>query len=102
MLMARVEVWLENTEAIKLVRRSEKGENVYAAIPAQKKLLGRCEATAKAVAELCGIDESIAAEALAHPGEPVFLCEWSVPPLVVNLYLVVYPIQKSTQKHKRK
>jgi len=95
--MAKVKVWLENTEAIKLVRRNESGENVYAMIPAQRKFLGRCEATAEAVAELAGVDVDVAGEALANPGEAVFICEYPIPPLVVNFYLVVtYSAQKRT------
>jgi len=99
--MTQVKVWLENTEAIKWVRRNEKGENVYVTVPAQSKLLGRCEATAEAVAELAGVNVHVAEKALAKPGEPVFIGEFSNPPLVINFYLVVtYSAQRRTRKRK--
>jgi hypothetical protein len=99
--MKQVKVWLENTEAIKWVRRNENGGNVYAMVPAQRKFIGRCEATAEAVAELAGVDVDVATEALALPGEPVFIGEFSPQSLVVNFYLVVtYSAQKRTRGRK--
>jgi hypothetical protein len=89
--MAWVEVWLENTEVIRWGRRNEKGMIVYDLFPAQKKLIGRCEATPKAIAELVGIDEELAGEALSKLGEPVFIGDRIVSSLRVNFYLIVYP-----------
>jgi len=98
--MAWVEVWIENTEVIRWGRRNEKGEIVYDLFPAQQKLIGRCKATPEAVASLAGVGIAVAAQALSQPGEPVFIRQQPVPPLTVDLYLVVYPYQKRTQKHK--
>jgi ketosteroid isomerase-like protein len=100
MSMAQVEVWLENTEVIQWGRRNEKGEIVLDLFPAQQELIGRCEATPEAVAALAGVGIAIAAEALSHSGEPVFIRRQPVPPLYVDLYLVVYPYQKRTKKRK--
>jgi hypothetical protein len=98
--MAQVEVWLENTEVIRWGRRNEKGEIVIDLYPAQQELIGRCKATPEAVAALAGVDVAIAAKALEQPGEPVFIRQRRVPPLRVELYLVVYPYQKRTKKRK--
>jgi len=100
MLMAQVEVWLENTEAIGWGRRNERGEIVLDLFPAQQQFIGRCKATPEAVASLARVDIAIAAQALAQPGEPVFIRQQPVPPLSVALYLVVYPYQKRSKKRK--
>jgi len=96
--MAWVEVWLENTEAIRWGRRNERGEIVFDLFPAQEKLVGRCKATPEAVAALAGVGKELAAEALSKMGEPVFIGAMGQKP--VDFYLVVYPYQK--RSHKRK
>jgi hypothetical protein len=98
--MAQVEVWLENTEVIRWGRRNKKGEIMIDLFPAQQKLIGRCEAIPEAVAALAGVDIAIATKALEQPGDPIFVREQRVPPLCVDLYLVVYPYQKRTKKRK--
>jgi hypothetical protein len=100
MLMAQVEVWLENTEAIGWGRRNEKGEIVLDLFPAQQQFIGRCKATPEAVAALAGVELPIAEQALQQPGEPVFVGQRQVPPLSVDLFLVVYPYQKRSKKRK--
>jgi hypothetical protein len=100
--MVQVEVWLENTEVIRWGWCDEKGKFDYYLFPAEQKLIGRCKATPEAVAALAGVDIDIAAAALVQPGEPVFIRKEPVPPLSVDLYLVVYPCQKRTNKHKHK
>ncbi len=92
--MKWVEVWLENTETIGFVLGSKSGDGRLILVPAEQKLMGRCEATKRAVAQLAGVSEEIAAQALAQPGEPVFIRKKAVSSLHVSLYLVVYPTQK--------
>jgi hypothetical protein len=98
--MERVEVWLENTEAIRWGWSNEKGQIVQYLFPARQKLIGRCTATPEAVAALAGVELPIAEQALQQPGEPVFIGQRQVPPLSVDLFIVVYPYQKRSKKRK--
>jgi hypothetical protein len=89
--MVREQVWVEDVEVIRVMRRNENGDVVYIEVPGRKKWLGRCEATPEAVARLAEVAQSIASEALSTPGEAVLILEHQIPPMVVRFYLVVYP-----------
>jgi hypothetical protein len=88
--MKQVEVWLINGESSRTVHEHF-GQLVEAYIVARAKFLGECEATLEAVSELADVELEEAAEALANPGEPVFVGEIYQGDVSAGLYLVVYP-----------
>jgi hypothetical protein len=88
--MKRVEVWLMNGESSRTVHEHF-GQIVEAYIPARERFLGECDATPEAVMELADVEVEEAGEALAKPGEPVFVGELYQGDVSAGLYLVVYP-----------
>ena len=88
--MERVQVWLTNEESSRSAHEHF-GQIVEAYIPARTELLGECEATPEAVAELADVEVEEAAEALARPGEPLLVGELYQGDASAALYLVVYP-----------
>jgi hypothetical protein len=89
--MTKVQVWLVNDESSRTVHEHF-GQIVEAYIPAREEFLGECKGTPRAVARLAEVDEDVAAEALANPGERVYAYDKYIGDVGTEVYLVVYPV----------
>ena len=94
--MERVQVWLIN-EASRRSVHEHFGQIVESYIPWREQILGVCDATPEAVAELADVEIEEAAVALAQPGELIWLGELEQGDVSAALYLVVLPVSLSTK-----
>jgi len=94
--MERVQVWLINEESSRTVHEHF-GQIVESYIPWREQILGVCDATPEAVAELADVEVEEAAEALASPGELLLVGELYQGDVSAELYLVVLPVSLSTK-----
>jgi len=91
--MERVQVWLTNEESDWVVHEHF-GQSVVAHIRASRNLLGECEATPEAVAELADVPTPFAEAALSYMGTPICVGKLYHGDASADLYLVVYPDEK--------
>ena len=89
--MKRVQVWLINEESSRSVHEHF-GQIIESHIWERKVLLGECEATSEAVAELADVEVAKAAEALARPEHPLLIGELCRGDISAALYLMVLPV----------